>query len=158
MMPEFDVYVADDAVVPASGSRDPASAAAAVLPRRPRSTHKAFPRLVPARGGLRPHAIRRVREFVDDHLDQRIDLAAMAAIAGLSTYHFARAFKLTQGDTPHVYVMQRRIERAQDLLVRTDLALSEIAARTGFADQSHLARHFRRRFGIPPSTFRWAPP
>jgi transcriptional regulator GlxA family with amidase domain len=109
-----------------------------------------------ARGGLPPGAMRRVREYVDAHLGESMDLAELAAIAGLSVFHFARQFKQSAGVTPHSYLVQRRIERAQDMLARTDLALSEIAVAAGFSDQSHLARHFRQMLGTTPREFRWS--
>jgi AraC-like DNA-binding protein/PAS domain-containing protein len=109
-----------------------------------------------ARGGLPPRALRRVREYVDAHLEENIGLEALAAAAGLSMFHFARAFKQSEGVTPHSYLIQRRVERAQELLTATDCSLSDIALATGFSDQSHLARHFRERVGIPPSSFRWS--
>ena len=58
--------------------------------------------------------------------------------------------------TPHHYLTQKRVERAQDLLAQTDLSLSEIACAVGFSDQSHLARHFRHTLGVTPGQFRWA--
>lgn len=110
----------------------------------------------PARGGLSPGAARRVREHVEAHMSENIDLAALAAIAGLSVYHFARAFKHSTGVTPHQYLVSRRIERAKEMLARTEAPLAEIALATGFSDQSHLSRHFRQILGITPSHFRWA--
>ena len=109
-----------------------------------------------ARGGLPPGAMRRVREYVDAHLGESMDLPELASIAGLSVFHFARQFKQSAGVTPHSYLVQRRVERAQDLLARTDLALSEIAVAAGFSDQSHLARHFRQMLGTTPREFRWS--
>jgi transcriptional regulator of acetoin/glycerol metabolism/AraC-like DNA-binding protein len=108
------------------------------------------------RGGLPPGAVRRVREYVEIHLSESIDLAALAGIAGLSLYHFARAFKQSAGVTPHHYLVQRRVERAQELLARTELSLTEIALATGFSDQSHFARHFRQLLGMTPGQFRWS--
>ena len=110
----------------------------------------------PARGGLPPRALRRVQEYIEAHLEENIALEALAAAAGLSMFHFARAFKQSEGVTPHSYLVQRRIERAQELLTVTDCSLSDIALATGFSDQSHLARHFRERVGMPPSAFRWS--
>jgi AraC-like DNA-binding protein len=110
----------------------------------------------PARGGLPPGAMRRVREHVEAHLSESMDLAELAAIAGLSVYHFARAFKQSAGVTPHHYLVRRRIERAQDMLARSELPLSGIALATGFSDQSHLARHFRQMLGMTPGQFRWS--
>jgi AraC-like DNA-binding protein len=109
-----------------------------------------------ARGGLPPGAIRRVREYVEAHLSESMDLAELAGIAGLSVFHFARQFKQSAGVTPHHYLVQRRVERAQDMLSRTDLSLSEIALAAGFSDQSHLARHFRQMLGTTPGEFRWS--
>ncbi|HEX4185165.1 MAG TPA: helix-turn-helix domain-containing protein [Stellaceae bacterium] len=110
----------------------------------------------PARGGLPPGAMRRVREHVEVHLSESMDLAELAAIAGLSLFHFARAFKQSAGVTPHHYLVRRRIERAQEMLARSELPLSEIALATGFSDQSHLARHFRQMLGMTPGQFRWS--
>ena len=109
-----------------------------------------------ARGGLPPGAIRRVREYVEAHLSESMDLTELAGIAGLSVFHFARQFKQSAGVTPHHYLVQRRVERAQDMLSRTDLSLAEIALAAGFSDQSHLARHFRQMLGTTPGEFRWS--
>jgi transcriptional regulator GlxA family with amidase domain len=109
-----------------------------------------------AHGGLSPAAMRRVREYVDVHLEGSMDLATLAGVAGVSIHHFARGFKQSAGVTPHHYLTQKRVERAQDLLAHTDLSLSEIAYAVGVSDQSHLARHFRQLLGITPRQFRWA--
>jgi transcriptional regulator GlxA family with amidase domain len=110
-----------------------------------------------AHGGLSPAAMRRVRGYVDAHLGVSIDLATLAGVAGVSIHHFARGFKQSAGVTPHHYLTQKRVERAQDLLAHTDLSLSEIALAVGFSDHSHLARHFRQMLGVTPGQFRWAP-
>ena len=111
--------------------------------------------LPPNRGGLSPARTRRICEFINSNLDQNTSLETLAEMAGLSTYHFARAFKQTVGVAPHGYVLQRRIEHAQQMLRNTDLPMSEIALSAGFSDQSHLARHFRRLIGMSPSVVRW---
>jgi len=108
------------------------------------------------RGGLPPRALRRLREYVTAHLDDNISIRELAAIAGLSMYHFARAFKQSEGVTPHRYLLQCRVRRAQELLAATELPLSEIALVAGFSDQSHCARRFREFVGITPSRYRWA--
>jgi AraC-like DNA-binding protein len=130
------------------------------LHTRPRldSIHS-FLKLAPAplaHGGLAAGAMRRVREYVEVRLAESIDLITLAAVAGLSVHHFARQFKQTAGVTPHYYLTQKRVERAQEMLAKTDLPLSEIAYATGFTDQSHLARHFRRMLGTTPREFRWS--
>jgi AraC-like DNA-binding protein len=108
------------------------------------------------RGGLPPGAARRVREHIEAHLSENIDLAALATVAGLSVYHFARAFKQSTGVTPHYYLVKRRIDLAKEMLARTEVPVAEIAFATGFSDQSHLARHFRQILGTTPSQFRWS--
>jgi len=109
-----------------------------------------------AYGGLSPGAMRRVREYVEVHLGESIDLSMLAGVAGLSVHHFARQFKQSAGVTPHVYLTQQRVERAQEMLVQTDLPLAEIALVVGFFDQGHLARHFRYMLGATPREFRWS--
>jgi AraC family transcriptional regulator len=79
----------------------------------------------------------------------------MAAVARLSPYHFARQFKAATGLPPRQYVIARRVERAKQLLQGgVDSSLAEVAARAGFADQSHFCHHFRRRVGVTPGRFR----
>jgi len=107
------------------------------------------------RGGLPPVVTQRICEYIESHLDQKMGLDALAAMAGLSTHHFARAFHHSVGMPPHNYLLTRRLERAERMLRETRLPLAEIAVATGFADQSHLARHFRRRTGMAPSLARW---
>ena len=111
--------------------------------------------LSPSRGGLPPVVTQRMCEYIESHLDQKITLQALAAIAGLSTRHFARAFNQSMGTPPHGYLLSWRLERAERMLRETQVPLSEIAAATGFSDQSHLARHFRRRTGMSPRLARW---
>jgi transcriptional regulator GlxA family with amidase domain len=108
------------------------------------------------RGGLSPRALRRVREYVQAHLDETISVEALAGIARLSKYHFARAFKQSEGVTPHDYVVQSRVRRARELIAGTNLPLSQIALACGFADESHLARRFREHVDITPSSYRWS--
>src|SRR5262249_30044813 len=107
-----------------------------------------------AHGGLSTGAMRRVREYVQVHLNESIDLGMLAGVAGLSMHHFARQFKQSAGVTPHHYLTQKRVERAQEMLVQTDLPLAEVAYAAGFSDQSHLARHFRYMLGTTPREFR----
>jgi AraC-like DNA-binding protein len=105
-------------------------------------------------GGLAPRALQRVREYVEEHLSENIELETLADIAGLSKWHFARAFKESVGTPPHFYLVQRRLERAQQLLAETDLPLAQIALKIGFSDQSHFSRRFRTVLGLTPRSFR----
>jgi transcriptional regulator GlxA family with amidase domain len=118
-----------------------------------------LPKLPPApqaHGGLSAGTMRRVRDYVEAHLGDSINLAMLAAVAGLSVHHFAREFKQSAGVTPHHYLTRKRVERAQEMLALTDLSLSEVAYATGFSDQGHLARHFRHMLGTTPGAFRWS--
>src|SRR6201997_2591989 len=127
------------------------------LHTRPRQIDiSTLPRTTQAYGGLSPGAMRRVREYVEVHSGENIDLLMLAGVAGLSVHHFARQFKQSAGVTPHVYLTQRRVERAKEMLVQTDLSLAEIAFAVGFFDQGHLARHFRHMLGTTPREFRWS--
>ena len=98
--------------------------------------------------------MRRVHDYIDAHLNERIELVELSGIAGLSMFHFARQFKHSGGMTPHSYIVSRRVERAKELLAGTNISLSEIAFAVGFADQSHLTRHFRQFVRITPGQFR----
>jgi AraC-like DNA-binding protein len=109
-----------------------------------------------ASGGLSASALRRVRAYIDNHIENAVDLRTLADIAGLSLSYFARAFKKSTGMTPHAYLMGQRLLQARDLLTQSTLSLAEIAVVSGFCDQSHLTRTFRRQFGTPPLAFRRA--
>jgi AraC-like DNA-binding protein/PAS domain-containing protein len=125
---------------------------------RPRSdllaTVQQFVRTPQSRGGLPPTTMRRVRDYVEVHIGEPIELTALATVAGVSVFHFAREFKRSAGVTPHYYLVQKRIERAQSLLNSSDLTPSQIAQACGFTDQSHLARRFRQVLGVTPGQYR----
>ena len=107
------------------------------------------------RAGLAPWQLRRVDEFIEAHLDGDPSIADLARECRLSESHFARAFRRTTGMTPHRWVMKRRIERAKELLLQSDLELTQIALACGFVDQSHLNRNFVRAEGHSPGKWRW---
>jgi AraC-like DNA-binding protein len=86
-----------------------------------------------ARGGLPPAAMRRVDEYIEAHLSENIELPMLSTIANLSIYHFAREFKRSTGVTPHNYLLRKRVERAKDMLARTDYSLTEVALAAGFS-------------------------
>jgi AraC-like DNA-binding protein len=105
-------------------------------------------------GGLAPWRIRRLRGFVEEHLSQSIRITDLSRVVGLSVPHFARAFGLSFGEPPHLYVIQRRLVRARHLMLTTEMVLSEIALACGFNDQAHLCRLFRRYIGTTPAAWR----
>jgi AraC family transcriptional regulator len=98
--------------------------------------------------------LRAVVEYIEEHLDASPTLEQLAAVACLSPYHFARQFKKATGLPPHQYVILRRVERARQLLRDGDLSLAEVAACTGFSDQSQFSHHFKRIVGVTPGQFR----
>jgi AraC family transcriptional regulator len=107
-----------------------------------------------ARGGLGPWREARVRDLVGRHLHEPLKLASLAKACGLSTSHFAREFKTSFGCSPHHWLRLQRLERAKSLISTTAETLSDIAAATGFADQSHMTRIFSRHENISPAAWR----
>lgn len=108
------------------------------------------------RGGLSPWQVRKVLCHIEAHLDRTIRNEDLAALVRLNPSHFGRAFRNSFGEPPHEYVIRRRVERAQGLMLSTSASLSEIALDCGLADQSHLTRLFRRIVGESPRVWRRA--
>lgn len=101
-----------------------------------------------ARGTLGRSVLSRIRDYVLAHLDEPIEVAALARLAARSPFHFSRVFSRSVGMTPHRYVVHLRLQRAVELVRDGRSGLGEIAVRTGFADQSHLSRWVRRVHGV----------
>ena len=108
----------------------------------------------PIRGGLAARKQRLVVEYIEQHLAEEISVFALARLAGLSPYHFSRAFRDSFGVPPHRYHMVRRMNRAQDLLLRSALPVTQIGARIGFRETSSFTRAYRRYAGVSPSQYR----
>ena len=104
--------------------------------------------------GLPGTQLRRVTEFIDDHLERALPLAELSAEAHLSQYHFARLFKESTGVPPHRFVVQRRIERARTLLLDGRLSIDAVARAVGFRTRSHFSMVFHRHTGSPPTVYR----
>jgi AraC family transcriptional regulator len=97
---------------------------------------------------------RAVRDYVHEHIAESISLDDLAAVLGMSRFHFARRFRATTGASPHEFVLRQRVDRVRTLLERTDTPLLDIAVTSGFADQSHMTREFKKRTGVTPGRFR----
>lgn len=106
------------------------------------------------RGALQGHRLKRVLSFIEEHLSEDLSLDMIAAAAGVSAPHCKVLFRRALGVPVHQYVIGRRVERAAALLRESRLPISQIALDTGFAHQSHLARHMRRSLGITPGELR----
>jgi AraC family transcriptional regulator len=105
-------------------------------------------------GGLSKYRLRHVVDYIEANLAEDNSLQALADLAQVSPFHFCRSFKQSTGLSPHRYVLQLRIEEAQRLLKRTTLAISDVANRLGFSDQSHFTMVFRKFVGTTPARWR----
>lgn len=97
-------------------------------------------------------AVRRVRDYLSENFAENVRSDELAKIAGLSTFHLSRVFTSTVGLPPHAFQTQLRIAHAK-VLLRTGMPISQVAAQTGFADQSHLTRHFKRSVALTPGRY-----
>ena len=105
-----------------------------------------------------PQAVlRRVKEYIEEHLHDKLSLNELARKTSYSRAHFLRMFRAATGTTPHQYLTERRIEQAKRILQEEDISLIDTASRCGFSNQSHMTRVFREQVGLPPSAFRRRP-
>jgi AraC family transcriptional regulator len=125
------------------------------------AVHLARTHSVQSRAGTLPptpvvshQRMRQLLEFIETNLDQPLTLDAMAAHVGISPLYLARAFKAAIGQSPHQYVLARRIERAKELLRNTEMPIIDVALSVGFSSQSHLSHWMIRQTGITPAVYR----
>jgi len=104
-------------------------------------------------GASEPAAVRRAREYLFANLADNVPLADLAAVAGVGTFRLLRAFRKVHGVPPHRYQLAQRIEHAKRLIRDQAGPLAAIAFETGFADQSHLTRNFKRWAGVTPHAY-----
>jgi AraC-like DNA-binding protein len=105
-------------------------------------------------GLLNKDVLKRLEEFILEHLAEPLDVATLAKMTNRSEFHFSRAFTRFVGVSPHRYVVRLRLQRAVEMVREGKFSLAEIAAKTGFADQSHLTRWVRRVHGVSPTQLR----
>ena len=106
------------------------------------------------RGGMPTTRLNRVLEYIAAELGEDLSLATLAEIAGMNLYYFSRLFKQSTGRSPHRYVLEQRIRRAQQFLRTSNMTILEASVRTGFADQGHFTKAFRRFVGVTPTEYR----
>jgi AraC family transcriptional regulator len=109
-----------------------------------------------SRGGLPIRQLRKVEDYVREHLTEDIPIEALAALVELSSFHFFRVFKQTTGMTPLQFVIRERISRAQQFIRETSRSVIEIGLEVGYTSPSHFAQVFRRVVGVTPTEFRSA--
>jgi AraC family transcriptional regulator len=107
-------------------------------------------------GRLLSWQARKVRHYIDEHISETLSVADLAALLNWSEAHFSRSFKQAFGESPYAFVIRRRVDRASQYMMETDLPLKDIALRCGFVDQSHLCRIFRQSMGDTPAAWRRA--
>jgi AraC-like DNA-binding protein len=106
------------------------------------------------RGGLAPWQLQRVKTYIAEHLITSIRISDLAACVRLSDSYFFQAFRQSLGQSPHGYITACRIGCAQEMMIRTNLPLTQIALDCGLADQPHLTRLFRHHVGTSPALWR----
>ena len=112
------------------------------------------PRIGKYRGGIPAARLNRVLDFMRQNYGRNIRLWELAQLAGMSSNYFCELFKQNTGLSPHQYFLQLRIARAKECLRNPEVTVSQVAEATGFADQSHFTKVFRRIVGITPTQFR----
>jgi AraC family transcriptional regulator len=116
------------------------------------SVQRPSPRIY--RGGLTPARLRKVTELVHARMDSDLSLEEMAGAAGLSITHFSQMFRESTGQSPHQFVLRRRVERAKEMLRAVEMRVLDVAVACGFKTQQHFARVFRSVCGASPTEYR----
>lgn len=105
-------------------------------------------------GGLPKYKLREAIAYIQEHLGEEISLEAIATHLNMSQYYFCHLFKQSMGVSPYQYVLQQRINKAKQLLKQRQFAIADIALECGFANQTHLTKHFRKLTGVTPKVYR----
>ena len=113
-----------------------------------------LPSKVSLTGGLAPSTLRRCIDFIQANLSRSIRLDDLARESGMSASHLIRSFRQSTGKSPYQYVLELRTKRAKSMMQDERLGLTEIALSSGFANQHHLSRIFRKLVGMTPSRYR----
>lgn len=103
---------------------------------------------------LAPWQIEKILRHIEDNLAEAVAVSSLAELAGLSVGYFSRAFRGSFSNSPHAFILNRRLERARLLMLNSSCGLTEIALECGFSDQPHLTKRFRRAVGVSPAVWR----
>ena len=107
------------------------------------------------RGGLSPAKLLKIKELVQEKVEEDLSLEEMARTAGLSEAHFSQVFRNTTGQTPHQYLLRYRVQRAKEMLRSAEMRVLDVAIACGFKTQQHFARVFRQLCGASPTEYRY---
>ena len=118
------------------------------------SANESPPQVYLRRGGLAPWQAETVNRYIEENLSSSIRITTLAHLVQLSLSHFFRAFRLTFSGTPRAYIEKWRIVRGQQLMLKSDFSMAQIALEIGMCDQAHFCRTFRRVVGINPNAWR----
>jgi AraC family transcriptional regulator len=106
------------------------------------------------RGGLSPARLRKIRELVQEKMEEDLSLEEMARTVGLSAAHFSQVFRNTTGQTPYQCLLWHRVQRAKEMLRSAEMRVLDVAIACGFKTQQHFARVFRHASGVSPTEYR----
>ncbi|WP_206240058.1 helix-turn-helix transcriptional regulator [Novosphingobium terrae] len=136
-----------------TGSRDRVFEDSLTLALLSSLAHLPGPRKKVSRGGLAPWQLKRVSEFLFENMGESLRLEQLASLTQLSLSHFCRSFKATTGLAPHQWILEARINKARELLLKPQARLADVALETGFSDQAHFTRAFGRAVGQSPGAW-----
>jgi AraC family transcriptional regulator len=148
------ISLVEEMMAPGPGSAMMVETGAQLLAHHLLRRHSAGPARDLRTGGLAPSQLQAIEAYAEEHLADDISLATLAAVVGLSPFHFARAFKQAAGRSPHVWLTERRMARARHLVETSALSILEIANSVGFESQSHFGQVFRKHAGLSPIALR----
>ena len=105
-------------------------------------------------GGLPKYKLKQAIDYINDNLDEKINIYDIAKLVDISNYYFCRMFHASMGISPYQYVLKQRVTKAKDLIKNSKLTLADIAYECGFSSQSQMTQHFRKQLGVTPKVYR----
>ena len=105
-------------------------------------------------GGLPRYKLKQAIDYINDNLDEKINIYDIAKLVDISNYYFCRMFHASTGISPYQYVLRQRVAKTKELLENSKLPLADIAYECGFSSQSQMTQHFRKQVGVTPKVYR----